>query len=187
MTPPVESEAERQVSYQNPSHPPNAGRPRRLLADGMLGTLAKWLRLLGYDTYFDPALDDHALARLARAEGRILLTRDRALAARRGLQSLFVQEENLEAQIAQVVRALGPPSGLEPRCAVCNGELAFVPKAAVRSFVPPYVFHTQSEFRRCTACGRIYWRGTHWTHIAARLTQWQVADVPNAVGDSQDE
>ena len=152
----------------------------------MLGTLARWLRLLGYDTRFDPGLDDHALVRLARAEGRILLTRDRALAARRGLQSLFVQEEDLEAQIVQVVRALGLPSGLEPRCAVCNGELAFVPKAAVQSLVPPYVFHTQSEFRRCMACGRVYWRGTHWPHIAAKLAQWQAADVPDDAGGSQE-
>ncbi len=151
----------------------------------MLGTLAKWLRLLGYDTRFDPALDDHALARLARAEERILLTRDRALAARRGLRSLLVQEGDLEAQIAQVVRALGPPSGLEPRCAACNGELAFVPKAAVQSLVPPYVFHTQSEFRRCTACGRVYWRGTHWPHIAARLAQWGQESVPNDVGENR--
>lgn len=144
----------------------------------MLGTLAKWLRLLGYDTLFDPALDDHALARLARAEGRVLLTRDRALAARRGLQSLLVTEEELEAQIAQVVRTLGPPPDAMPRCAVCNGELTVVPKNAVQSLVPLYVFHTQSEFRRCLSCGRVYWRGTHWPHIAARLAEWGRADAP---------
>lgn len=151
----------------------------------MLGTLAKWLRLLGYDTHFDSALDDHALARLARAEGRVLLTRDRALAARRGLQSLFVQEEDLEAQIAQMVQTLGLSPGLEPRCAVCNGELAIVPKAAVQSLVPPYVYQTQSEFRRCVACGRVYWRGTHWPYIAAKLAQWGQGDEPDDAGDIQ--
>ena len=178
MTPPIagDREAQHPASYQNRPHPPNAGRAPRLLADGMLGTLAKWLRLLGYDTVFAPSLDDHALARLARAEGRVLLTRDRALAARRGLQSLLVREGELEAQIAQVVQALGLPPRAEPRCAACNGELAVAPKEAVQSLVPPYVFHTQNEFRRCLSCGRIYWRGTHWPHIAARLAEWSQVD-----------
>lgn len=60
------------------------GAPPRLLADGMLGKLAKWLRLLGYDTAYENDAPDHELARRARAEGRILLTRDRELSARRG-------------------------------------------------------------------------------------------------------
>ncbi|MGD8599578.1 MAG: Mut7-C RNAse domain-containing protein [Anaerolineae bacterium] len=49
------------------------------IADSMLGTLAKWLRILGYDTHYDPTLDDHQLVRLARAEDRVLLTRDHEL------------------------------------------------------------------------------------------------------------
>ena len=145
----------------------------------MLGTLAKWLRLLGYDTLFDPALDDHALVRLARAEGRILLTRDHALAARRGLRIILVVAEDLEAQIAQVVSAFKPSSGparpgrIASRCAVCNGELALVPKETVAARVPPYVWRTQEEFRECQDCRRVYWRGTHWRRIAAKVAQWE--------------
>ena len=80
----------------------------RLLADGMLGRLAKWLRLLGYDTAYDNHADDAELARRARAEGRVLLTRDRELSRRRGLRTLLIQSEVLEEQVQEVQNALGP-------------------------------------------------------------------------------
>ncbi|RLC63369.1 MAG: hypothetical protein DRI79_08740 [Chloroflexi bacterium] len=134
----------------------------RLLADGMLGKLAKWLRLLGYDTAYDNAASDPELARRARAEGRILLTRDHELAARRGLRTLLIQSETLEEQLREVRDALGPP--LHPalsRCAVCNAVLEPVSPAEIADRVPPYVLRTQSEFRRCPGCGRVYWPGTH--------------------------
>ncbi|RME40127.1 MAG: hypothetical protein D6793_00070, partial [Thermoflexia bacterium] len=75
----------------------------RFLADGMLGRLARWLRLLGYDTAYENHADDLELARRARAEGRILLTRDRALAARKGLRALLIESEDVQEQVRQVV------------------------------------------------------------------------------------
>ena len=68
----------------------------KFIVDGMLGRLAKWLRILGYDTAYFPHLDDNQLVRLARAEGRLLLTRDRGLARRRGLQYLLIESDHLE-------------------------------------------------------------------------------------------
>ena len=98
--------------------------PLRLLADGMLGRLAKWLRLMGYDTAYDNAADDHELARRSRAEGRVLLTRDTELAGRRGLRTLLIQSEILEEQEQEVQDALGPsPHPALSRCTVCNAEL----------------------------------------------------------------
>ncbi len=134
----------------------------RLLADCMLGRLTKWLRLLGYDTVYLNDASDHQLARLARSDGRVLLTRDRALAARRGLDSLLIRSEQLEEQVEQVREALGPPpdSSLS-RCSVCNTTLEDVSPGEVADRVPPYVRERHAEFRHCPGCGRVYWSGSH--------------------------
>jgi uncharacterized protein with PIN domain len=139
----------------------------------MLGTLAKWLRLLGYDTAYDNVAADPELARRARAEGRVLLTRDRELSARRGLRTVLIQSEVLEEQVREVQAALGPPP--DPalsRCAVCNTELELIAPADVASRVPPYVLRTQSDFRRCPGCGRVYWPGTHVEEMRDQLDEW---------------
>lgn len=148
----------------------------------MLGTLAKWLRILGYDTLFDPALNDHQLVRLARAEGRVLLTRDRELARRRGLRVLLVASEQLDAQIRQVLAELD----LEPRrsfsrCPVCNELLEKIAPEQARSRVPAYVAQTHRTFRACPSCRRVYWRGTHWQQMDEQLAQFQSADNPPPV------
>jgi hypothetical protein len=145
----------------------------KLLADCMLGRLAKWLRLLGYDTAYENDATDHALARRARAEGRVLLTRDQELAGRRGLDALLINSEELEEQIGQVREALGPP--LDPslsRCSVCNGRLEEVPAADVVDRVPPYVRRTHDDFFRCTQCERVYWRGSHVEAMDAELERF---------------
>jgi len=142
----------------------------RLVVDAMLGSLARWLRILGYDTLYDQRLDDPALARLARAEGRVLLTRDRQLASRRGIQAILVQSDHLREQLAQVLAELPPPDGAAfGRCVVCNAPLEEVDKASIEGRVPEYVWETQADFRLCRRCGRIYWRGTHWRHMRHRL------------------
>jgi uncharacterized protein with PIN domain len=151
----------------------NDDRPLRLLADGMLGKLAKWLRLLGYDTAYDNAAVDPDLAHRARAEGRVLLTRDRELAARRGLRTLLIQSEVLEEQVREVQDALGlPPGPALSRCAVCNTVLEPASPDDVADRVPPYVLRTQREFRRCPGCGRVYWPGTHVDGMQGQLEQF---------------
>jgi uncharacterized protein len=136
----------------------------------MLGTLAKWLRILGYDTLFDPDLDDRQLIRLARAEGRVLLTRDRELARRRGIHALLVNGEHLEDQIHQVLAEFSlQPDQIFSRCPVCNELLTEIDRETARSRVPAYVAQTQETFRSCPRCQRIYWRGTHWQRMHDRL------------------
>jgi uncharacterized protein with PIN domain len=144
--------------------------PRKLLADGMLGRLAKWLRLLGYDTVYDSDADDDELARRARAEGRLLLTRDRELADRRGLRTLFVGSETLEEQVSQVQADLGaPPDPALSRCSVCNEPLEEATPEEVAGQVPPYVLRVHGEFRRCPHCGRVYWPGSHVDAMARQV------------------
>ena len=147
--------------------------PLRLLADGMLGRLAKWLRLLGYDTAYENDAADAELARRARAEGRVLLTRDSELAGRRGLRALLIQSEELQDQVQEVQGTLGPPS--DPalsRCAVCNVPLEDVSPDEIADRVPPYVLRRQSAFRRCPGCARVYWPGTHVDEMREQLARF---------------
>lgn len=140
----------------------------------MLGTLAKWLRLLGYDTTFDPALDDNRLVRLARAEDRVLLTRDRELARRPGVRVLLVESEDLESQIHQVLADLDlAPDQSFSRCPVCNEPLAPLDREAARNRVPAHVARTHDTFKLCPACQRVYWRGTHWQQMDRFLNRFQ--------------
>ena len=140
------------------------------LADSMLGTLAKWLRILGYDTVHDTRLDDNELVRLARAEERILLTRDTALLQRKGLQCLFVASEILQEQLTQVLRTFGlHADNAFSRCPACNTPLEDVSKYEAWGQVPPFVFQTQESFRLCPVCSRFYWRGTHWQRMRAQI------------------
>jgi len=140
-----------------------------LLVDAMLGRLARWLRLLGYDAVYWRDGSDAALAERARAEGRLIVTRDHQLAGRRGVKALLITSETLEEQVTQVREALGSPPLPLTRCPECNGELADLPHGLARGLVPAYVWHTQPAFRRCPDCGRIYWKGTHWPGLQARL------------------
>jgi uncharacterized protein with PIN domain len=137
----------------------------------MLGRLAKWLRLMGYDAAYWRNGSDEELMQKARAEARLIVTRDHQLAGRRGVQALLITAETLEAQITEVRAAL--PGHPQPftRCPECNGLLADLPHDEARDLVPPYVWHTQPAFRRCPDCGRVYWRGTHWPAMMARLEE----------------
>ncbi len=140
----------------------------------MLGTLAKWLRILGFDTLFDPALDDYQLMRLARAEDRVLLTRDRELARRHGVRTLLVESEHLDEQIRQVLADLDlEPERSFTRCPVCNEPLQPIDRQAVKERVPAYVARTHQTFKICPACQRVYWRGTHWQEMDAFLDRVQ--------------
>jgi uncharacterized protein with PIN domain len=140
----------------------------------MLGTLAKWLRILGYDTLFDPDIDDHQLVRLARAEDRLILTRDRELARRRGVRVLFVADEHLDDQIQQVLADLDlEPARSFSRCPVCNEPLVAIDRETARSRVPAYVARTQHTFKSCPICQRVFWRGTHWQRINEQLIRLQ--------------
>lgn len=136
----------------------------------MLGSLGRWLRLLGYDTVTAQHEPDAVLIRWARAEERIILTRDRHLANQRGIRALLINSDDVDEQLVQVARQLSLPMP-EPgtRCPHCNVRLGEVNHDTAARSVPHYVVHTQDSFRRCAQCQRIYWRGTHWAGIAAKM------------------
>jgi uncharacterized protein with PIN domain len=145
----------------------------RFLCDHMLGTLARWLRLLGYDTAYPADLNDDELLALGERERRVLLTRDKNLAARGDARALYVVSDSLDAQIRQVLTEIGPPVA-DPmsRCTVCNGVLSDATRTEARAEVPAGVWQRQEQFWRCTSCGKYYWRGTHWERMQPTLDSY---------------
>lgn len=141
-----------------------------LMADNMLGTLAKWLRVAGADCEYAEGMGDDDLLEVATS-GRLVLTRDRLLAKRCGEAGLYVGSDVLEEQIAQVFRAM--PSLMDgaplSRCLVCNVPVEGVGPDDVRGSVPEGVVQRHDEFWTCRRCGRVYWRGTHVADMLDRL------------------
>jgi len=154
------------MSTENPLEP-------RFIADVMVGRLARWLRILGFDVLYSNRFEDAEVIRIAGAEGRIILTRDRGIRDSVPAQSLiFVEHNDLKSQIAQVLQKIGPRE-FRPfsRCVECNTALQPVNKDDVFERIPHYVYFTQDQFAECPSCRRVYWRGTHTDAIQKKL-QW---------------
>ncbi|MBI4496773.1 MAG: Mut7-C RNAse domain-containing protein [Chloroflexi bacterium] len=150
----------------------------RFLVDANVGKLVRWLRTLGFDTVFAPAADDDDLLRWAEREGRVLLTRDRGLAGRRSVsqgrvRAVLARSEQWQEQLAELARVLPLVRAARPftRCVACNTPLVPCPLDRAWRRVPVYVYQTQGDFRECPACGRVYWRGTHWSHQSQTLKE----------------
>jgi uncharacterized protein len=144
----------------------------RFLADAMLARLARWLRVLGYDTAYDATAPDPALVARAAAEDRVLLTRDRHLLRElRPLRALEVRSDVPLEQLRAVVDelSLGPPDELFTRCLVCNAPLDDVDPAEAEPLVPPKSRGLPGPVRRCPSCGRVYWNGSHARRMRAAL------------------
>ena len=135
----------------------------RFIADAMLGSLARRLRLLGFDVIFDPQLGDNEVLRIALEQDRVILTRDTGLTSRPlEHDHLLIRTDPIDEQLDQVVGTFGlPGAGPLTRCSVCNGELLSLDRDAARDRVPEHVLRTASAFLACRGCGRVYWEGSH--------------------------
>lgn len=152
--------------------PVDGGGEPRFLADAMLGRLARWLRLLGFDTAYDPAIEDAEVARRAFAERRTVLTRDRALPVEWRLPRVVVlRSEGTHEQLRELARVVPLRSAARPfsRCSRCNARLEDAPAETVAASVPARIAATQSRFLRCCGCGHVYWEGSHVERIRRRL------------------
>ena len=141
----------------------------------MLGSVARKLRIFGYDALYFKEGGDVELQAMAKRTGRIVLTSDLVLFERlqkHGKQSFLVQGNSDRQRLLSLLRSAGP--GLElrlggrnaSRCAVCNGELEVATKkVAHEGGVPSKVLARHRLFFRCTSCGRFYWRGKHWGRL----------------------
>jgi uncharacterized protein with PIN domain len=153
----------------------------RFIVDHNVGKLARWLRMMGFDSLFFSGDDDSQMVRQALAEDRILLTRDTGIMKRRvvsngRLKAVLFTSEEPEQQIRQLMAELDLKSKWQPFtiCLECNQTLAAVTPADVKDRVPPYVYKTQTQYMECPTCRRVYWRGTHWLAMLHKLERLSV-------------
>ena len=137
----------------------------------MLGRLVKWLRVIGQDVTYGQHLAGYGLIRAARAESRLILTRDRRLKQKQPPPFIFIESDHYREQLRQVIQTcnLKPGRNLFTRCVACNSVLQPRAKETVEKIVPPYVLSTQEKFSWCPACRRVYWPATHHEKMLAEL------------------
>ena len=147
---------------------PRPLREPRFVADVHLGALARYLRLLGFDTRYGNDLDDAELAALTARERRILLTRDVGLLKRKTVvRGQWLRDRDPERQLEEIVDALHLGRALRPftRCMMCNGRLVPLSREAAAPLVPPRAYRRYRVFLQCRSCRRAYWRGTHYKRL----------------------
>ena len=144
----------------------------RFVADAHLGGLARLLRMAGFDTIYRNTLHDSEIEAIALDEGRAVLTRDRELLKRRGIEyGCYVRALKAEAQLREVVERFGLAERMRPftLCLSCNAPLRPIEKAEVLDRLPPRVAAIQVEVSTCDCCHGVFWKGSHWQRMAGVL------------------
>lgn len=141
--------------------------PVRFVLDGHLGKLARWLRLIGYDSLHMNHCDDADLAGISAEQERVLLTRDRGLLMRRCVvHGCYVRETESVAQLREVMRRYDlNTTGALTRCMVCNGMINPVGKSAILDLLPENTRKHYTVFFKCGGCGKIFWEGSHHARL----------------------
>jgi uncharacterized protein with PIN domain len=151
---------------------PSPLRCTRFIADAHLGRLAKYLRLLGFDTLYRNDFADAEIATLSQGERRIVLTRDRDLLMHGCItHGCYVREVEPLRQVIEIVGRLDLKRTCQPfsRCSCCNEHLYAVPKDDVRDRLAPPTLAHYDQFWRCHGCARIYWAGSHYQRLRMAL------------------
>lgn len=151
----------------------------RFLADEMLGRLARYLRMLGCDTLYVRGCDDPTIVRLARSDGRTLLTRDWELAGRSG-SALRIRAVDLPGQLRELFAAFPslPRDVAFERCTLCNGPLEPVPPESTSGRGSPHVVEPSGvPVFACASCGHRFWEGSHTAAVRRNVAEW----VPETV------
>lgn len=165
------------------------------IVDSNAGKLARWLRMMGYDTLFFSDIEDSSLVELAIEEGRTVVTRDTQIPKRRAatnghLRVILVRDDNPRQQLLQVIGSLNLDwrHSQFTRCLECNSPLLRRRMEEVKDLVPPYVYRTQTQYMQCPSCHRVYWRGTHWERMAKALAEitTQSGENNESMGEPED-
>lgn len=146
----------------------------RFFADAMLGGLARWLRLLGFDTAYEPHIADQVLVHRARAERRAVLTQDRRMPREwHGILVHLVAPAGPLEQLREVMTAfhLFPLARPFTRCSLCNTPLVALDSAEAADLLPPDLREAPGRCSRCPACGRTYWEGSHTRRMRSAVVQ----------------
>jgi uncharacterized protein with PIN domain len=144
----------------------------RFLLDGMLGSLARWLRICGYEASFMENAPDDELIQRALVEDLILLSKDKLLcrkAQKAGLEFLLNGEDHVK-RLAHVSRRYNLTlTPTQSRCPNCGYPLHKTDKREIKARVPPRTYETYDDFWLCKACGKTYWQGSHWKNIVGTV------------------
>jgi uncharacterized protein with PIN domain len=146
-------------------------RDPKFVLDVHLGKLAAYLRMLGFDALYRSCCTDPELVRIASSGDRTLLTRDRGLLKHSSItHGSWVRETDSRAQAAEVIQRFNLARAIRPftRCMACNSTLCPVSEERVRGLLPARTAELYDEFRQCTECGRVYWKGSHYH----RMQRW---------------
>ena len=147
----------------------------KFVLDGMLGKLARWLRMMGHDATYSNSFDDEELLSVAKAENRILLTRDFALyqqATSKNIETYYVEGNTETERLAELSLRFNLPLKIDlekSRCPKCGTQLEYVAKAQIESEVEQNTLLYYDTFWKCSKCGKVYWQGAHWSKIRATL------------------
>ena len=153
---------------------PTPLRETRFVLDGHLGRLTAYLRMLGFDSMYRNDFSDQELAMISLSENRILLTRDRGLLKRSQVtHGYLITTRDPKQQLLAVVRRFDLVLSFKPfaRCIACNGVLEDAKKESVINLLEPRTKRYFEEFRKCVACGKIYWKGSHYERMLAFI-EW---------------
>ncbi|MBT4483234.1 MAG: Mut7-C ubiquitin/RNAse domain-containing protein [Candidatus Latescibacteria bacterium] len=143
-------------------------RKPRFILDVHLGKLAKYLRMLGFDTLYDNDYDDSRIIELADEEKRTILTRDVGLLKNNTVtHGYWIRALNSEEQLKEVISRFDLSSSIKSfsRCTVCNGKMQCVAKESVMEQLKPKTRQYYNEFYQCSDCGKIYWKGSHYNRM----------------------
>ncbi len=149
----------------------------RFLADGMLGKLARWLRMLGHDVIYSVQFNDSELLELAKKDDRFLLTKDLELYKRavgRGLDAYYVEGMIESERLAEVAKRFGLQLTIDMNrsyCPVCNTKIKETPKEKLQDELEKNTLTYYNKFWKCPNCSQIYWQGAHWTQINNTINQ----------------
>jgi uncharacterized protein with PIN domain len=149
----------------------------KFLADGMMGKLARWLRMLGQDVIYSVKFNDSELLELAKKEERVLLTKDFELYKRaiiRGLDAYYVEGKSKSEHLAEVAKRYSLLLTIDmdkSHCPICNTKLTATPKEKLQGELEKNTFTYYDKFWKCPNCRQIYWKGAHWKQINNTLTQ----------------
>jgi len=144
----------------------------KFVVDCMLGKLAKWLKILGFDVLYFSKIEDEEILNIAKKQKRALLTRDNYLIKKaKGIPNLFIESENWPEQVIQVINSFNLREKIKPysRCIECNYPLKKIKKERAKNLVAPFIYENENEFALCPKCGRIYWPGTHYRKMQGNI------------------
>lgn len=146
----------------------------KILCDQMLGTLAKWLRIYGFDTFYaNSTISDDELIKISKDENRVLISRDKELtqiAKKENIKTMELKTTDIDEQIKAVLKDLElDESMVLSRCIICNTEVEELRKDEIKEKVPKRVFENNERFWICKNCNKIYWKGSHYEKMIEKI------------------